>query len=180
MKGFTDNTITLVFEGEAEASIRQIAKDRYPLKTGGILIGRYTADNSCACVTEVLPAPPDSSERPDVFTRGIEGLNEILKERWEADDPTYYIGEWHSRPSTIGSELQVEPSAIDIESMIEFAEDGDFQCPEPMLVIMGIATNDNGGPYVKNVTKMTNTKIGVYGFHRGDTDFVTLEPTKTN
>ena len=182
MREFTDYTITLVFEGDAEAVIRQLAQDAYPNKTGGVLVGRYTAENSCACVTEILPAPPDSDERPDVFTRGIEGLNEILKDRWEGKDRTYYLGEWHSRPAD-RPDLHTEPSAIDIESMVEFAEDDDFSCPEPMLVVMGIWTADTRGKLLKKeetIGFMVNTKIGVYGFSKGSTDYVTLSPTSSS
>jgi hypothetical protein len=169
MTEFTDHKISLVFEGDTEETILRMAKEGYPNKTGGILVGRYTADNSCACVTEILPPSPDSKIGPAEFHRGVEGVQEALHERWDAPERTYYLGEWHSHPNIYGpqAELNIEPGALDIQTMVELADDPKTACPQPMLVIVGIwATEDR--------RSMVHTKLGVYGFDRGSNDFVRL------
>ncbi len=167
-------TCSLVFEGDTEKTIIRLALEDYPRKTGGLLVGHYTADQTCACVTEILPPPPDSRRTEQEFLRGTKGLKKIFRDRWDAPRRTFYLGEWHSRPCHPGpvEKLNVEPSDVDIASMIELADDKATACPQPMLVIVGIwATEDR---------KMKMTNMGAYGFDRGSTNFVRLKGVEVN
>ena len=47
----------------------------------------------------VLPAPPDSIERPYYFQRGKKGLYELVCEVSNmSNGDLYYVGEWHAHP----------------------------------------------------------------------------------
>jgi integrative and conjugative element protein (TIGR02256 family) len=104
---------------------------RATVETGGILIGRYGRTHSCAIVTDVSMPPPDSTHSSTCFQRGVHGLQQWLDQLWRSDGH-YYLGEWHYHPA--GSPY---PSQIDIEQMRAIARDVDYQCPEPLLLVVG-------------------------------------------
>ena len=68
------------------------------VETGGILVGRYTKDESTAIVTEAPPPPQDSARGRSWFHRGVAGLRGLLAKRWATELRTYYVGEWHYTP----------------------------------------------------------------------------------
>ena len=102
-----------------------------PVETGGILIGRYNRTHSCAIVTDVSMPPPDSIHSRTRFQRGVHGLPQWLDRLWRSDRH-YYLGEWHYHPA--GSPY---PSQVDTEQMHAIAKDMDYQCPEPLLLVIG-------------------------------------------
>ncbi len=99
-------------------------------ETGGILIGRYDAEGWVAEVIEATSKPRGSRAGWWWFRRGTSGLRELLAARWA--DGYHYLGEWHYHPN--GSPA---PSGTDIVSMREISVDPAYQCPEPILVIIG-------------------------------------------
>jgi integrative and conjugative element protein (TIGR02256 family) len=101
-------------------------------ETGGVLVGYYTQDYSYAVVTEVSSAPIDSRSGPTWFQRGIVGIQVWLNSLWKQRQPQYYLGEWHFHP---GSTPQ--PSSTDIAQMKNIAASKQYQCPEPLLIIIG-------------------------------------------
>lgn len=111
------------------------------IETGGILIGYHTADRSAVIIAEALPPPEDSSQGPTWFHRGAAGLQELLKDRWESEPRTFFVGEWHYHPASI-----VEPSHADLEQMKEISADPLYQCPEPLMFIVGKAREGKERP----------------------------------
>jgi proteasome lid subunit RPN8/RPN11 len=99
-------------------------------ETGGILIGRYDADGWMAEVVEATTKPRGSRAGWWWFRRGNAGLRELLSARW--CDGYHYLGEWHFHPG--GSS---QPSGTDLHSMREISADPAYQCPEPILAIIG-------------------------------------------
>lgn len=99
-------------------------------ETGGILIGRYDAEGWMAEVIEATSKPRGSRAGWCWFRRGTSGLRQLLAARWV--DGYHYLGEWHYHPN--GSPV---PSSTDIRSMREISADPAYQCPEPILVIIG-------------------------------------------
>ncbi|WP_168389190.1 Mov34/MPN/PAD-1 family protein [Xylophilus sp. Leaf220] len=99
-------------------------------ETGGILIGRFTEDGNAAFVLEASAKPPDSGAGWAWFKRGASGLRDMLVQRWTHG--LHYLGEWHFHPG--GSS---EPSSPDKSSMAAIATNERYQCPEPILVILG-------------------------------------------
>lgn len=105
------------------------------LETGGLLIGYYCYGGNMARVTEIVGPPTDSTFKAAWFQRGISGLKQTLKERWNAKKRTYYLGEWHYHPAECPY-----PSGQDLQSMIKIAGDPAYQCQNPILVIVSRET----------------------------------------
>lgn len=99
-------------------------------ETGGILIGHYSEDGSTAIVFEATARPADSLANRTTFQRGSKGLRSLLQNRWKAGK--YYVGEWHFHPRGLP-----EPSSDDFESMKNIAANLNYQCPEPVMIILG-------------------------------------------
>jgi integrative and conjugative element protein (TIGR02256 family) len=102
----------------------------YPKETGGILIGHYSADLRVAHVTSLSSAPSDSVAKRFSFARGVRGLQELLQRVWRQKN--YYLGEWHFHP-----DAEPSPSGIDSDQMQSIASAISYQCPEPVLLIVG-------------------------------------------
>ncbi|MFC7865998.1 SAVED domain-containing protein [Streptomyces murinus] len=102
------------YEAIASATARQL-----PRETGGILLG-YREDANLA-VTHALVVDGQGASthryvRDDVRANAL--LAEFLAERAD-DDPTGYVGEWHSHPAPSG------PSSIDVAAMRATAREYD-------------------------------------------------------
>jgi|SRR5690625_2769525 len=117
-------------------SLLSMSRDAAPNETGGILIGRYSQDLRTVTLTKALEPPSDSVAGPITFQRGVNGLQEILAETWIRDGH-YYVGEWHSHPHANAS-----PSPTDDKQMQRIAKSTNYQCPEPVLVILGNSMKD--------------------------------------
>lgn len=114
----------------AVASILAAAEEAGRRETGGILIGRYDQDGWTAEVVEATPKPPGSHAGWSWFHRGNGGLRELLAARWAAGH--HYLGEWHFHPGGATA-----PSDTDKTTMWRIAADAAYQCPQPVLVILG-------------------------------------------
>lgn len=106
-------------------------------ETGGILIGSYSDDSLTAMIVEATTRPADSLAGRTTFQRGVKGLRSLLHTRWKKG--LYYVGEWHFHPG--GSS---EPSGDDFRSMTSIAANPDYQCLEPVMIILG---GDPAGSY---------------------------------
>lgn len=124
----SDFRVWLSFEA-LEAILATVAKAGR-CETGGILIGRHDADGWMAEVVEATTKPPGSRAGKWWFHRGNVGLGDLLAARW--DSGYHYLGEWHSHPG--GS---TEPSDTDKRSMRKIAADDAYQCPQPVLIVVG-------------------------------------------
>lgn len=100
-------------------------------ETGGILIGYYNETLDSAIVTRIINAPPDSRRGRTWFHRGISGLQALISKLW-LKQQHYYLGEWHFHPSR-----SPEASGVDIQQMKKIASSSSYQCPEPILLIVG-------------------------------------------
>lgn len=101
-----------------------------PNETGGILVGKYNSFFNTAEVTEIIKAPRDSSFGRAWFHRGVYGLKSQLRRFWINNQ--YYLGEWHFHPHSSPA-----PSSTDIIQIKKIAADKEYNCPEPILLIIG-------------------------------------------
>ncbi|MBU2329202.1 MAG: Mov34/MPN/PAD-1 family protein [Alphaproteobacteria bacterium] len=115
---------------QAIAIINRQALDSKLNETGGILIGRYQDDGNTAVVTGATARTVDSSSGRAWFSRGVTGLKELLRERWQHGE--YYLGEWHSHPG--GSP---DPSGNDFREMRSISLDSRYRCTRPLLIVAG-------------------------------------------
>lgn len=121
-------------------------------ETGGVLIGRYVGDHSCARVAEVTGPPIDSRAGRTSFYRGVRGLQERLLVLWR-EARGFYLGEWHYHPG--GSPT---PSWTDRRQLQRIAGLRSYSCPEPILLIVG---QDGGGAHVMRVFVFRRTESPV-------------------
>lgn len=101
---------------DAYEAITSATAESLPNETGGILLGYHEDDN--IVVTHVLVvsrrgAPTNRYVRDDNLANDL--LADFLAQR-SADDPTGYVGEWHSHPAPSG------PSSIDIAAIRDTAK----------------------------------------------------------
>ena len=110
-------------------------KENSQYETGGIIIGYYDEECINAIITECTRPPRDSVATTSRFFRGIKGLNKLLEKKWK-QKKEYYLGEWHLHPGRLPS-----PSMIDIAQMKKIENDLQFNCKEPILLILGEEAN---------------------------------------
>lgn len=104
---------------DAHSVITSETAKRLPAEAGGILLGyREDADIivTHAVAVDGKSASPNRYVRDDV--KANELLHDFLNER-ASDDPTGYVGEWHSHPAPYG------PSSTDITAMRATARSSD-------------------------------------------------------
>ncbi len=100
-------------------------------ETGGILIGHYSDGHDCAIVDRITSPSIDSKFGSTWFYRGVNGLQRMLDHYWRQGEG-FYLGEWHFHPSAAPT-----PSPKDHNSMRRIAGSYLYNCPEPVLFIIG-------------------------------------------
>ncbi|MBT2639368.1 Mov34/MPN/PAD-1 family protein [Bacillus sp. ISL-39] len=125
------NLIKICISKDIVNELCEICVSSLPNEIGGILIGHYVENNTCAKITEVLKAPKDSKGGSTWFYRGTFGIKKKLDKLWE-EKGLYYIGEWHYHPNS-SSNL----SNQDISQMTSISYNSSYKCPEPILLIIG-------------------------------------------
>lgn len=122
--------------------IREFCKSAKHCETGGILIGRYSADHTTAIISEVSPPPPDSRSGHSWFQRGNKGLRQLLVKHWQGTERLFYLGEWHYHPLFVP-----EPSIQDQQQMEAISRDPKYHCSEPILIISTAGTDQGNHNY---------------------------------
>ena len=133
------------FAVDAVRTMVETSKAAGRRETGGILIGRYAASGWHVDVEEATHKPKGSWAGFSWFRRGNSGLAEYLRERWK--DDLHYVGEWHFHPRS-----SPHPSNPDLAAMKRSAADPVYDCPMPLLAILG------GDPL--NIWQVSATLIG--------------------
>jgi integrative and conjugative element protein (TIGR02256 family) len=100
------------------------------LETGGILVGHYSKNHDVAHVSDASGPPKDSRSGTTWFRRGLQGLQGWLHRLWKAE--RFYLGEWHFHPAS-----RPNPSGTDKIQIKEISESIQYNCPEPVLLIIG-------------------------------------------
>ncbi|MCK9150483.1 Mov34/MPN/PAD-1 family protein [Methanobacterium alcaliphilum] len=142
-----DNKFILEIREDTLSNFIDECKTNPNNETGGILVGYYSNDNTTAFIQSITGPPIDSEIGKTTFKRGIDGLIEILDEKWKSG--YYYIGEWHFHPNS-----SPQPSTIDDEQMETFSYCKTLKCPEPILFIIGM--NSDQWEFSVNVYKKGN------------------------
>jgi integrative and conjugative element protein (TIGR02256 family) len=125
---------TVVLEGEFLSRSVRLAREHLPNEVGTALYGHYSDDGRVAHVSGLGPLAPDSRGARFSFLRGIRGLQGFFaKLFWDTSGKIHYVGEWHSHPNGAP-----HPSGTDDENMMAIARDQQADCPEAVLVILGV------------------------------------------
>ncbi len=131
-----DDEYGVIVQDECWQSMVQECASAGEMETGGILIGYYTPDKATAVVTKAVGPPVDSERGHTWFRRGIAGLSAVLRRLWDQPRRTYYVGEWHYHPAA-----RVEPSPDDLEQMVKISRASNYQCKEPIMLVIGNAVD---------------------------------------
>jgi hypothetical protein len=90
---------TVVIDQWIMDHLQQLRSERLPNETGGVLIGMYDLPRKTVYVVDTIHSPADSNEKPTLYIRGCEGLEErVAAIGAETAGELEYIGEWHSHP----------------------------------------------------------------------------------
>ncbi|AIC93178.1 Mov34/MPN/PAD-1 family protein [Shouchella lehensis] len=127
----TDMPLKVEIGEQLVKKFSEASQEKYPNETGGILIGKYSTDLKKAIIKEIITEPQDSTSTTTSFFRGTEGLQKLLDESWKREE-LYYLGEWHYHP--LGN---TKPSNQDVSEMKKIMTNQSYNCPEPILIIVG-------------------------------------------
>ncbi|UJS16659.1 MAG: Mov34/MPN/PAD-1 family protein [Candidatus Jettenia sp.] len=127
-----DGRYSIILTSKAWKNILCNCEKAVNKEIGGILIGYYTDDLITAIVKEATPPPKDSRSGYIWFYRGTAGLKRLLILRWKEIKRCYYLGEWHYHP-----EKNIKPSSDDINQMVRISREENYNCQEPILLIIG-------------------------------------------
>lgn len=130
----------------------QLVRESGERETGGILIGRYSSCLRKVYINEFGDAPKDSKSGFSWFVRGVKGLGEYLKKKWQQNEE-YYLGEWHYHPANVP-----EPSLQDRTQLRKISVDGRFNCKEPVLIVVSKGANE----YILCVSLLIGSRIYKY------------------
>lgn len=128
------DTYTLYWDEHIRQKVRQLRLDRLPNETGGILLGYFDNVLNKIFVVDALPAPTDSKEEPSGFERGKDGVLDSVKEaRIKSGGVVTYIGEWHSHPPGVGTNL----SPLDVFLLTSLATQLNHDGFPALMLIVG-------------------------------------------
>ncbi len=93
----------VVWDKGVEEKLINSRQTHLPEETGGVLVGYIDQKLRHIYVVDALLAPADSISEKGSFIRGIDGLNEKLREiGTRTANIVEYLGEWHSHPPFSG------------------------------------------------------------------------------
>ncbi len=130
-----DSPITVQVPLPCLESMYERCRKEHPCETGGILAGTNCTDGR-ALVVNARDPPRDSIQEPTRFLRGTDKVEDWLKDARESIGIDYF-GEWHYHPSAAPT-----LSREDRKAMNEIATDEGYDCPHPLLFIVGQDKDD--------------------------------------
>ncbi len=124
---------TVVTDRSLLDKIANARLQKLPNETGGILVGAHDIERKILYVVDVIPSPPDSTEWPNLYIRGSEGLARRVEEIGQITDGQLgCLGEWHSHPRG----HMTSPSTDDRKAFAWLQEHMDVDgLPAVMLII---------------------------------------------
>lgn len=126
--------LQIVWDEEIRGQIRSQREKHLPNETGGVLLGYFDLVQRKVCIVDVLAAPPDSLGNPTGFVRGIEGLEDAVKNAGQKTaNIVGYVGEWHSHPRHCSS----NPSSYDMVLLAHLAVALEYEGLPALMLIVG-------------------------------------------
>jgi len=90
---------TMVTDRSLLDKVAKTRLEKLPNETGGVIVGAHDMERMILYAVDVIPSPPDSTEWPNLYIRGCEGLAPRVEEIGQITDGQLgYLGEWHSHP----------------------------------------------------------------------------------
>tara|TARA_R110000868_G_scaffold220270_3_gene471475 strand:+ start:6192 stop:8372 length:2181 start_codon:yes stop_codon:yes gene_type:complete len=118
---------------------------RLPNETGGIIIGAFDTFYKKIYITNTILSPDDSIEKPNLYIRGIKGVEEELGRIGAVSNYNLmYLGEWHSHPKNHGLQMSSDDKAQFAELLNEAKMNG-----QPAIMII-LGDDSNFELYIDN------------------------------
>lgn len=110
---------------------------RLPNETGGVLVGHCDSLRNILYVVDIIPSPNDSIESPNSYIRGCDELPEkMTKISKLTHNNLYYIGEWHSHPSSNTAMSKCDNELLDV-----ITDECNAECRLGCMIIVGADKN---------------------------------------
>ncbi|OGX82707.1 hypothetical protein BEN47_18280 [Hymenobacter lapidarius] len=122
----TQLSLQLVITGECLEQIKQLTQQHYPKEFGGVLVGNYSEDGSCAIVSRII-VPAKFKNSPTSFTPDPACINRQLQ---ALPEQLQYLGDWHSHPDGPS-----QPSSTDRATIAKLATHPNVRTDSPILLI---------------------------------------------
>lgn len=114
------------------AMMHQLAGEKFPLETGGMLIG-YIASTGEPVVTSVIGPGPNAKHRRFKFTPDGPYQQVMLEAHYHATEGREtYLGDWHTHPK-----VEPIPSYLDKCTLARIAKEPRSQISRPVMIILG-------------------------------------------
>jgi integrative and conjugative element protein (TIGR02256 family) len=112
-------------------SIKSEATDKFPLETGGVLMGYRLPQEMQVIITDIIGPGPAARHNRTAFLPDQEYQVREIASIYESSGRAHtYLGDWHSHPR--GS---LAPSARDLTVMANISNTPSARCPEPLLLL---------------------------------------------
>jgi len=119
--------------------------EKLPNETGGILVGGVDTYHKSIYITDTIKSPNDSTERPTIYIRGIEGVEKKLQKISKITNSNLeYLGEWHSHPDGCSTNMSTD----DMILFTELIEEGEHRGLPSIMFILG---EMNQSLYIGNI-----------------------------
>lgn len=135
--------LTVAFDSRCWIAILSLAVNRYPLETGGILVGTWSGD--CARVTNVVgPGPSANHERRSFEPDQAWQVAEVARLWRISGGQAAYLGDWHTHPDG-----RPRLSRVDRATAKIIAASAKALCPPPILAVVALADDGRLRPHVE-------------------------------
>lgn len=118
---------------EAEAVIKESAREAHPHETGGVLVGVLAGTRPWVTYAVHVPSPTSTGTSYEIPAGA---RRRAVNEARRMDPRLGYLGDWHSHPADI------EPSRCDATTMAHLAADARADCAWPLLIVLRRACED--------------------------------------
>lgn len=142
-------------DAEALAEMVTEALAKYPLETGGVLLGS-TTDDGAAVIHRVIGPGPEAQHRRSSFEPDDAWQQHQLDAVFEREPKiNTYLGDWHTHPDG-----RARPSPTDVRAAQVIADAPDALQPKPLTLIVGITGQGAMSPAC---FRLTNGKLAATG-----------------
>jgi integrative and conjugative element protein (TIGR02256 family) len=115
------------------------AMEKWPLETGGMLLGYRGEHGGEVVITGATGPGPKARHRRYTFTPdGRWQQRELAKAYTSSGRVTTYVGDWHSHP-----ESQPVPSVRDVKTALKVSRRKSARTPHPTTFIVGTGDEDS-------------------------------------
>lgn len=125
--------LKVLIGNESFACLAAEAIKRYPVETGGILLGRRSERS--VLITEVVGPGPRARHERTWFEPDQEWQEVAVADAWlRSGGSVEYLGDWHSHPAG-----RLKPSRLDLTAAQTIASSHEARAQRPLMLIVGVA-----------------------------------------